>query len=101
MCGEMPSKKPTDCCEDLKKFIKEDYYTACDSECDKRDMCCKGNCISKALKIVKPDGKFDKETAMKSMSDAFGAGSPWTAIYTKAVTDCESEGQFVISNNDF
>jgi hypothetical protein len=90
----MPSKKPTECCEGLNKFTKEEYYDACDTECSRPDMCCKGKCIAKALGLVKDDGTYDKTIALKSMSTAFGGDSAWTAVYTKAADDCVAEGMF-------
>lgn len=78
-CGQPPSKSPTECCDGLNKFVKEDVFTKCDNECNKGDMCCKGNCAAKAFGILK-DNKFDKETALKSLSTAFGSDAAWSAV---------------------
>ncbi|CRL05477.1 CLUMA_CG018049, isoform A [Clunio marinus] len=85
-CGPLPAKRPIDCCEGLDKFIKREFYDECDKECSPMDMCCKGNCFSMKLGILK-DGAFDKETALKSLDDTF-ADPTWKAIYTKGLDEC-------------
>lgn len=78
-CGAPPTKKPSECCEGLEKFAKEEAFESCNTECSGRDMCCKGNCFAKNLGILK-DGKFDKDTAMKALNAAFGNDSAWSAV---------------------
>lgn len=70
--------KPPDCCTGLEKFGGE-IFSACQSECNMMDRCCKGNCFANKLGILK-DGKFDKETALKSANTAFDGDATWSNV---------------------
>lgn len=80
-CGPPPSKKPTDCCENLDKFAKTDLYSSCHTQCG-MDHCCEGECFAKGVGFSN-GGKFDKATAEKALTAAFAANPEWQPVSLK------------------
>lgn len=79
----MPAKKPTECCQNLDKLAKESIYEACKTECVK-DRCCMGDCIGRGFGFIK-DGKFDKDSALKSVNTAFAGNAEWIPVSSAKV----------------
>lgn len=80
-CGSAPTRRPTECCEDVNRLVKDDYISACSADCGS-DQCCQGNCLAKYIRILK-DGNFDKDTALSSMKEAFAGDQEWVDVRLK------------------
>jgi hypothetical protein len=74
----MPTKRPIDCCEDVQRFIKDEFITACSAECSE-DQCCQGNCLANYLKLLK-DGEFNKESALDAVKSSFEGDENWLKV---------------------
>lgn len=78
-----PSKRPTDCCDGLRKIAKEEMFKSCYMKCGK-DHCCGAECFGTAFGFLK-NGKFDKDTTISAVSSAFTGDQEWITVRNKFI----------------